>query len=820
MTTAGTSPGSTRLAWAAFFTSAGLLAFELALMRVLLVASWHHFAFLVISVVLLGFGASGTALLLLRGKLVAMGERALFVLMIVGGSAMPLVCGMTQHVATEARLLPALMWRQIGAWILYWALLGVPFIVGAAALGLALMLARQGVARVYAANLIGSAVGSVLITVAMSFVAPEWLALLSGGLLGAGALGLRPWSGTARFAAMVTSAAAITAYLLVDPPHIRLDPYKYGAYAQRLADQGSAKRLAIAYSPRAVVEAYGGEMFHDLPFLSGSTPPPQMTVLLSDGHWVGSVLNVSESGQAAAMENTVTAFPYAVVSRRPNVLLLGEAGGANVWLAARYEAAQITVVQPDAHVTAVLRGPLREQGGLVMDLPYVRAVAAEPRHFVDHVTDRFDLIQLVAIESSAAGSGGIGGLGQDHLTTVEGLAACIARLKKDGVLSVTRGIQTPPRDNLKLFATLAAALRGMGVVSPAAHVVIVRDFLAVCTIVKASPWTMEQVERVRNACGKRGLTPVWFPGIRTEELNRPDELQGPPDSPGDWYHYAAVELFNKPRSAILDQWPFYIHPPTDQSPFFLDFCKLRSIPELKRAFGDLWLTRTELGFLFVLAAMVIVGIVGAALTVLPLAWSHRSAESGGRMVTAGYFSAIGLGYLVLELVFLSRMTHWIGDPVNAATVTISAFLFFSGLGSLFAQRAKVGASAGLVLRRVVAALIVLGLIEILAGPGLTAVVGGLAYTARCSAAVAAIAPLAFLMGLPMPAGLARLDASAPALVPWAWAVNGFASVLAPPMAIAIGMTWGFNAAATSALALYGVPALLFDRLPGRGRDVR
>jgi hypothetical protein len=121
---------------------------------------------------------------------------------------------------------------------------------------------------------------------------------------------------------------------------------------------------------------------------------------------------------------------------------------------------------------------------------------------------------------------------------------------------------------------------------------------------------------------------------------------------------------------------------------------------------------------------------------------------------------------------------------------------------------------------VVVALIVVGLIGILAGPRLSAGVGGLSYTARCSAAVAVIAPVAFLMGFPMPVGLRRLDASAPALVPWAWAVNGFASVLAPPIAVAIGMTWGFNAAGSIALMLYVVPALLFGHLPGRPREVR
>lgn len=161
MTPAASSAPVVRLEWAAFFTSAGLLGFELAMMRVLLVASWHHFAFLVISVALLGFGASGTALFLLRDRFVAAGERALFGLIVLSGAAMPVLCGLMQHLPIEARLVPALMWRQIGTWALFWALLSVPFFLGAAALGLTLMLARQGVGRVYAANLIGSAVGSI-----------------------------------------------------------------------------------------------------------------------------------------------------------------------------------------------------------------------------------------------------------------------------------------------------------------------------------------------------------------------------------------------------------------------------------------------------------------------------------------------------------------------------------------------------------------------------------------------------------------------------------------------------------------------------------
>jgi hypothetical protein len=174
----------------------------------------------------------------------------------------------------------------------------------------------------------------------------------------------------------------------------------------------------------------------------------------------------------------------------------------------------------------------------------VRVVVAEPRHFVDHASERYDLIQLVTLEGSAAGTGGIGGLGQDHLITVEGISACQRRLTDEGVLFACRGIQTPPRDNVKLLATFVEALRHNAVSVPEQHVVIVRDYLAVCTVVKMSPWTPQQVAWIRKVCAERELTPVWFPGIRLDELNHPDALPQPPGERGDWYYHAAQRLFS------------------------------------------------------------------------------------------------------------------------------------------------------------------------------------------------------------------------------------------------------------------------------------
>lgn len=169
-----------RLIWIVACVSAGLLGFEISLMRVLLVASWHHFAFLVIGVALLGFGASGTVLCIGREWLLKRGEAALFVLTILTAMSMPICAALAQQLPVEARFVPTLLLQQLGNWVLYWLVLAVPFLLGSAAIGLALMLAADRVALVYAANLAGSGIGAVLVTAAMYHVPPPWLPVLMG----------------------------------------------------------------------------------------------------------------------------------------------------------------------------------------------------------------------------------------------------------------------------------------------------------------------------------------------------------------------------------------------------------------------------------------------------------------------------------------------------------------------------------------------------------------------------------------------------------------------------------------------------------------
>ena len=813
----GHSPRTnTRLCWLAFWVSAAVLAFEISLMRILLVASWSHFAFLVISITLLGFGASGTALTLVRRWAMRHRDGTLLALSLLTAVSMPLCTTLAQFVPVEARFVPSMLHLHVGTWTLYWFLLSIPFFLGASVLGLALMVAGQRIAGVYGANLIGSGLGALLALMLMYLLLPAWLPSATATVVLIGAAGSRSSRPGILVTALTLSVVVIGGIVWMEPPHIRSDPYKYSAYVARLHEQGEATLVARLHGPRGVVEAYQSPALHDLPFLSVGLAPPPITAIVIDGHWTGSVLQITTADEAEVVDHTLMAAAYDFAPPQPRVALLGEIGGTNIWLAVRRSARTIEVVQPYPTVTEMMRGPLKTSGGAVLGLPTVRLVTEQPRHFIDQSSGTYDVIQLVALESLAAGSGGVGGLGQDDLITVQGIQACLESLSDDGILFVCRGIQTPPRDNIKLLATIIEALHRMNVAEPAKHVVIVRDYLAVCTIVRVVPLSAEDIARVRMICNERQLTPVWFDGIRDDELNQPDALPTPPDGIGDWYHFAAKRLFSPNSDMFIDQWHFNIRPATDDRPFFHDFFKLTSIDELKEAFGDLWVTRTELAYLFVLAAGAIITVIAVILIVLPLVLVRDIRLSTGRLAVFSYFAAIGLAYLLLEMTFLSRLTRLIGDPVLAASVTIAGFLLFSGAGSMTVQRLSAGQHpGGPFASRLMFGLAAMGAIVLFMLSPMAALGGSLPLIGRCAVAMVVIAPVGYLMGFPMPMALLRLDQSAPTAIPWAWGINGFASVLAAPLAMIIGLTWGFLSVGLIALGLYVFAGLVFLRLPRR-----
>ena len=296
---------------------------------------------------------------------------------------------------------------------------------------------------------------------------------------------------------------------------------------------------------------------------------------------------------------------------------------------------------------------------------------------------------------------------------------------------------------------------------------------------------------------------MYFDGITAGELNRPDELPGPPGEEGDYLYHAVLALLSQDpgeTGRFFDSWPFDVRPATDDRPFFGNFGKLNALPEFRRVYGAGWLLRSELGFLFVLAAASIVAVTGGALILLPFAFRSDIRRASGRSAAAAYFFAIGLAYLVLEIAFLSGFQRLLGDPVIGGAATVGSFLLFSGLGSLSANRIASLPGVSLARLALVPAVLAIPVFTVLIL--LTLYGGAWPMPIRLSAVLVLIAPLAFTMGLPFPLGLQWFGKRSEALVPWAWGVNGCASVLASPFAMIIAMQWGFILTVAAAAACY------------------
>ncbi|MDQ7782436.1 MAG: hypothetical protein RDU20_06145, partial [Desulfomonilaceae bacterium] len=813
MHTHGKAPELTyrRIAPAIFLVSLAVIGWQLALMRCLLTARYHHFSFLIISCALLGFGIGGTVLSLWRGRCIEYRDDIFRWGILCFGMSLPISLRVGETLPVEVYFSPLTVISTVAWWFAFWFVHVVPFSLAGLLIGLALMTDREEVHKVYAANLAGSAAGALAGIVLLGLFPANGLAVPLSLCVILSGLFLIPGRGTRLFAPYPVAVLAgggvlVLAGLLgadtVFP--LKIDQYKTLAYVQNLERQGAAHRERTLHGLRGRIDLYSGPHFHTLLSLSAAESPPPMDLLMRDGFPAGSVLSIRTAEEAEFLSATLAALPYRLIEPK-SVLILGETGGTYVWLARLSKAESIVVVQPDRNIIKVLE----EHDSRVLADPRVRVVTAEPRAFLDSSREKFDIIHLSALEGFAPGSGGIGGLREDYLATVEGFHKCLDSLTPHGLAGVVRGIQDPARDNIKIAATWIHAFEGSGVRRPARHILMARDELSVATLVSRSPVSTTVIQEFRRVCRDSSWDPEWFPGIQPEETNRRHVLPGPEDSSASWYHHALTRLLSEDRETFYGNWIADVRPATDDSPFFHDFFRLQSVGKLRDVFGPLWPARSEMGFLVLIVAAVATALAATVLLPGPVILLRRAHDPPSGMTIAlavVYFAGLGTGFMLLEMSFIQVFTRFLGDPIPAAALVIGAFLFFAGAGSMAQPH---------VTRRVPAGILVpaLGIVLIVAVYSVVLstvfeAAAGLSATGKTMVGTCLLAPLAFLLGMPFPWGLSMVHRKAVAAVPVAWAVNGFASVVSTSVAVLVTMTYGFKVLSIVAAAIYALAGTL------------
>ena len=788
--------------------SAGILGYEVLLMRLFAIVQWHHFAYMVISVALLGFGASGSMLALAQDRLkprfvpVFAVAAALFGITAVAGF------GLAQRLPFNAL---ALVWepRQLLYLLVMYMLFTVPFFCGATCIGLTLMTFGERIGRIYRSNMVGSGLGALGTLLALFVVAPsDGLRLIAGLGLAAAALVClaKPWVATG------LAVAAVLLPLLVPASWIALQmsPYKGLSLALTVPGTEVLDRLSSPLGLVTVVASPAVPLRH-APGLSLNSriEPPAQLGLFTDGDGLSAITAFDgRLAPLAYLDDTTAALPYHLLDR-PRVLVLGAGGGADVLQAIVHHAARIDAVELNPQVVRLVAATHADFAGGIYRRPEVRIHVAEARSFVAGATARWDLIQIPLLDSLAASTAGVHGLSEGYLYTIEAFRAYLRHLRPGGILAVTRWLKLPPRDSLKLFATALAALEAEGAADPARRLALIRGWNTTTLLVRNAAFGADAAATVRDFAAARSFDLAYLPGLGAEAANRWNVLEAP------YFFDGAMALAGTGAAEYAARYKFDIAPADDDRPYFFDFFRWRALPEFLALRGRGGAALLEWGYPILFATLAQAAALSLVLILLPL-WLRRRRPATGRWRIAGYFLAVGLGFLLVEIAFIQRFIVFLGHPLYAVAVVLTGFLVFAGFGSGAAagfaewlERRRPARPRFSAIEVAVCGIAATALAYLTLLPPLFAWLLPLADAAKIGVSLVLIAPLGFAMGMPFPLGLARVSARLPDLVPWAWGVNGCASVVGAVAATILAINLGFTAVIAIAVALYLAAAAVF-----------
>jgi len=787
-----------RLRLSLFLLSAATLAFEINLTRLFSVAQFYHFAFMVVSLALLGFGASGSLLTIFPRPGRKNPPQALGWLSLAAGISILGAFLLTNGLPFDSFSL-TIDPRQAGLLVLHYLALAAPFFFSGMAVSLLLEVFPGVGDRIYAVNLAGSALGCVIALITPNFLGGEGSVVFACSLCALACI-LSSVGSTGRVplkAALIAAAAALCLFSLADgivrlsgsAPFsvlkIHLSPYKSLSYALQYPGAELVYQKWNSVSRVDVVRSPG---VHSVPGLSYRflEELPVQYGLLVDGDDLSGILAPDPDPSFAEYMPAAIAFHLRPENR---ALILGPRGGLDIFTALSLGVDEVTAVE---------NNPLIVQASSIYTDPRVEVARMSERSYLKQTDESFGVIILSLASSYHPVSSGAYSLAEDYRYTVEAVEEMLSHLTPDGLLVITRWLQDPPSEELRVFALAVTSLEDGGT-DPRNRVVAFRGYNTATLLVKNQPFSDAELKAVREFTSDRAFDLVYAPDIQPGETNRYNVL---PES--IYYESFQGLLEAEPRQDFYSAYPFDVSPPTDDHPFFGHYFKWSQALQVLNELGRTWQPFGGAGYLVILVVLVMAVLLAAMLVFLPVVVRRVLRKSSDRRPAFAlrpllYFMFIGFAFLLVEMPLIQRFILFLDHPAYAMTMTLFSLLFFSALGSRVSHR--------LPLRYALITLVFLLLLLPFALPRLYDLTLGLPLFYRLLLTLAVLAPLGFLMGVPFPAGIRWLQnhhtvhrpadgqtlaADQAYMIPWVWAANGAASVIAAVLAALLALSFGFT----------------------------
>ena len=765
-------------------TSFAALLLELGLTRLFSVVLFYHFAFLAISIALLGLGAGGVFAYLLKSRLGKIPTRTLASYLCMANAVLIVaVLEVVLHVPVALSVTGKNFFRLTTVYLTA----AVPFFLTGLLFSIIFARETKRISRLYGADLCGGALACLAIVPLLNWLGGPNAILVSGIALACAAMIWGGANGSLRRSAGVLAVALVVL-------------------------------TGANYSGRLIDVVYAKGMFRDPAWVEFARwnalsrvevdRQGQAKAIVIDADASTYIMNADVAQwHKTAWEDALMSAPPALANiLRPHgdFAIIGPGGGVDVLRAVANGSPSVTGIEINPIIaTTIMRGRYADYAQHLYERPNVHIQVTDGRSFLRSTPQTFDVVQMTLVDTWASTAAGAFALSENNLYTVEAFKEYFDHLKPDGIIAITRWEFRQPREALRVVAVAMEALHRLGVADPAHNFIVAsqgaldEDGIPVVVLAKKTAFTAEEEAAVSKHLSKyRALHTLYLPSDRAENP------------------FSGLIASNDPY-IFARSYGYNVSPVSDNAPFFFFTLKARQILAGGMRHGIDW--KVNLGVLVLLLVLVISTIAVLLFLILPLLLSGRQGRQSPLPLL--YFLAVGLGYILVEIAFIQRFVLFLGHPTYALTVVIFLLMLSSGAGSLCSRRWLPRAEMVWI-----PLVLVFGtlLVDVLFLPGRLASLVGLSFGSRLLVSSVLLVPLGFVMGMPFPTGLRALAASTAEFlsgkgasdnaVEWAWAMNAAASVLGSVLAMVIAIQFGLTVtlacgAAAYLLALAVMPAL-------------
>jgi hypothetical protein len=747
-----------RIRLSVFLITLSGLVLEVGLTRIYSASVWYHFAFVAISVALLGWGLGGFTVHLLKRKLqLSMSTAAL--VSAVYSITIPLCLGLLAQFPFEMDRLP-----------LYFLAPLVPFFLAGMALSIVFDIHRAVAGSLYFADLLGAAIGAVLVTLLLHWLGGE-TALLTGAIAPALAAVLLTSGGrkSGEQSQSTGPTPALNAIRIVAIAAVLVtagstfSAIKFGIL-RVVPGTTKAMRRQMDAAPGARITQTGWNAYSRIDAVEGIDRGELARLFIDSDAWTGVREWDGRIESAKDLRDSYRALPFRLV---PNAetLIIGPGGGPDVVAALASGSRKVTAVEMNPLMLKFVRNYGARAANLY-DRPDVETIQSEGRNFISRTGRKFDIILLGFVDSWASVASGGLSLSENYLYTVEAFRDYYDHLTDNGILVILRWDSDIPRLVSNSVANLGPEAASQRIVTLLEKQTVADQPAQMLFMLRKRPFTAAETSEIKDKWSQ--AEPIIMPGGPAPPL------------------IGNVLAGRMTLAQYEEQSPRFVGPVRDDSPFYFAIERPFRMPSGIADSLLKWLLGPSMGMLAVFAVF----------------GRPRRTTVGPYAGSLIYFAALGFGFIAIELALLQNLILLVGHPIFTLSVLLFTLLAMGGVGSALSRRVPMWLACVCVA--------VIGGLEAVALPWLVPALLWLPLWARIVCAIVLIAPLGLVMGMPFPSGLRRTGGSLPE-PPFFWGLNGIMSVIGSITTVFVALMAGFQAAMLMGSACYVLAALASKR---------